>query len=66
MKKRIVPVMVVVVLVAAGAWLWWFCPRPFYYAGTLEATEVTLSARVASVISDITVKEGETCPPTRP
>ena len=33
--------------------------REFLYAGTIEATEIDVPARVASVISSIEVKEGE-------
>lgn len=33
--------------------------RPFLYAGTLEATKVDLSARIASAISAMRVREGE-------
>ena len=59
MKKRIIPILLVVVL-GGGGLVWWLLrPQPFFYAGTLEATEVTLSARVASVIAAITVKEGD-------
>jgi HlyD family secretion protein len=60
MKKRLIPVLLVVIL-GGGGLVWWFLrPQPFFYAGTLEATEVTLSARVSSVIGGIQVKEGET------
>lgn len=34
--------------------------RDFRYAGTVEATEVALSPRIASVISTVTVREGDT------
>ncbi len=56
-KKIIIPVILVL---AAAAVVWWLVrPKPFYYAGTIEATEVTLSARVASVIASLPVQEGD-------
>lgn len=59
MKKRLIPILLVVLL-GGGGLVWWLLrPRPFFYAGTLEATDVTLSARVSSVISDIKVNEGD-------
>jgi HlyD family secretion protein len=59
MKKKMIPVLLVVLL-GGGALVWWLVrPKPFFYAGTLEATEVTLSARVASVIAAVPVKEGD-------
>lgn len=58
MKKRLIPILVLVLL-GGGGLVWWLVqPKTFFYAGTLEATEVTLSARVASVIDAIGVKEG--------
>ena len=33
--------------------------RPFYYAGTLETTNVVVSSRVASDVSDVYVTEGD-------
>jgi HlyD family secretion protein len=59
MKKRIIPI--VLVLVVGGGVVWWLLrPKPFTYAGTLEATEVTLSARVGSTIAAIPAAEGDT------
>jgi HlyD family secretion protein len=59
MKKRI-PIVVAVLLLGAGGLVWWLVrPKPFLYAGTLEATEITLSARVTSVIEATNVQEGD-------
>ncbi|MEW6517163.1 MAG: efflux RND transporter periplasmic adaptor subunit [candidate division FCPU426 bacterium] len=57
-KKRIaIPI---VILLLAGGVVWWLLrPRPFFYAGTIEATEIILSSRVASVLATAEVKEGE-------
>ncbi len=59
MKKKIVPVILLVLLVGGGLFWWFSRTQDFLYAGTLEATEVTLSARVSSVIDKVFVKEGE-------
>jgi HlyD family secretion protein len=57
-RKRI-PIVIVLLGVIGGS-IWWFArPHPFLYAGTLEATEITLSARVASVIAAREVREGQ-------
>lgn len=59
-KNKRIPIIVVVLLSLAGLTVWWLLrPKLFYYAGTVEGTEVTLSARVASVIATLPVKEGE-------
>ncbi|MGE0614251.1 MAG: efflux RND transporter periplasmic adaptor subunit [Bacteriovoracia bacterium] len=62
MKKRdprliLIPLALVAVLAWAGSrWLW----KPaFRYAGTIEATRIDLPARVATVVSEINVEEGE-------
>lgn len=47
------------VVLALGAALWHFLGREFLYAGTVEVTEVDISARVSSVIERIGVREGE-------
>ena len=55
-KKIIIPVILLIVVsaiifkVRSG--------KDFYYAGTVEASEVDVSARVASVISSFPAKEG--------
>ncbi|MBI5625260.1 MAG: efflux RND transporter periplasmic adaptor subunit [Elusimicrobia bacterium] len=55
MKKIIIPV--VVLAAALGAWL--LLRRPeFLYAGTVEATEVDLSARLSSTIAAFPAAEG--------
>lgn len=56
-KKIVIPI---VLLIVVGLIVWFLVrPRPFFYAGTIEATEVTLSARVSSVIQSRDVKEGD-------
>ncbi|MFA5138448.1 MAG: efflux RND transporter periplasmic adaptor subunit [Elusimicrobiota bacterium] len=57
MKKRVV-IAVVALLVAGGALWRLFSSREFLYAGTVEATEVDVSARVSSVIASFDAKEG--------
>jgi HlyD family secretion protein len=37
--------------------------KPFRYAGTVEATDVTLSPRISSTISTVTVQEGDVAAP---
>lgn len=58
MKKIIIPV---VVLAALAAWFFWQsgAGRNFRYSGTIEATEIDLSARVPGVIESYGAKEGE-------
>ncbi len=58
MKKRI-PIIAVAVI-AAGLLVWKFAAKhDFYYAGTIEATEIDISPRLSSVISELDVKEGD-------
>ncbi|MFA6003865.1 MAG: efflux RND transporter periplasmic adaptor subunit [Elusimicrobiota bacterium] len=52
--------LIVPILIAAGLLTWRILGRPFLYAGTVEATEVDISARVSSVISAFEAKEGRT------
>lgn len=65
MKPHPVPVRVRIVvailaLAVIGALVWWFTrPIEFLYAGTIEATEVQLTAAVASPIAAIEVREGD-------
>ena len=58
MKKRLR--VILPLLAAAGAFLAWKKAHSarFLYAGTVEATEVTLSSRLASVIKTVQVQEG--------
>jgi len=57
-RKRI-PILIVLLLVAGGL-IWWFTrPQPFLYAGTVEATEITLSPGVAASVDAYEVKEGD-------
>ena len=47
-------------LLAAGFVAWnWIKARDFRYAGNVEATEVSLSPRISSTISTVTVREGD-------
>lgn len=55
--KRLLAVPVVLILAFAG-WSW-LKGRDFRYAGTVEATEVSLSPRISSTISSVTVQEGD-------
>jgi len=57
MKKKII----IAALVVAAAALGWKLrsAKDFRYAGTIEATEVDISARISGVIQDYRVKEGD-------
>ncbi len=55
--KRLLALPVLAVLAFVG-WTW-FKSRDFRYAGTVEATEVSLSPRISSTISTVTVQEGD-------
>ncbi len=56
-RKIIIPT---VILLLGGGLIWWFSrPAEFIYTGTIEATEITLSPRVASVIEQVKVREGD-------
>ncbi len=57
-KKRIRIIGAVTLLSLIGAFVWWAKRDTFLYAGTIEAVEVTLSARVSSVIEAMDAKEG--------
>lgn len=58
MFRKIVVVISIWVLV--GVFVYFkVLKHPFLYAGTLEATKVDLSARLAAVIDQITVEEGD-------
>ncbi len=60
MPKRARIVIALLVLSGLAALIWWLAaPKDFRYAGTVEATEVVLSSRVASVINEIAVKESD-------
>lgn len=57
--KKIIAIAVALLLVTAAAYaafvIW---QKPFRYAGTLEATKVDLSARLAAAIAQVGVQEG--------
>lgn len=58
LRKRI-PIVLVVLLVAGGLTWWFLRPKPFLYAGTLEATEITLSPAVAASVLAYDCREGD-------
>ncbi|HET9869586.1 MAG TPA: efflux RND transporter periplasmic adaptor subunit [bacterium] len=59
MKKKLIPAILLALLAAGGLLTWHFWkPAPFAYAGTVEATEVDVPARVASTIASLAVDEG--------
>lgn len=55
--KKIIPVILVITVIGISIWLL-TKKSTFYYAGTIEATEVTVSSRVASVLDKLLVEEG--------
>jgi multidrug resistance efflux pump len=61
MPRRIrIIVIVLAVLIAAGFGLRaWLLNQPFRYAGTIEATDVDISACVASEIEKVLVRKGD-------
>ena len=62
MKQKMPALLVAAALLAFGAWR--FLPRAeFRYAGTVEATDVSLSPRISSTISTVTVREGDVVAP---
>jgi HlyD family secretion protein len=58
-KKRIPIVLLVLAVLAFIAWRIWG-GAPFRYAGTVEATEVDVPARIGTLVSSYLVKEGDT------
>ncbi len=58
MKKRL-PLLILVIAAVAGFVYWKIQSNPSTYAGTVEATEVDVSAKVASTIKTIDVREGQ-------
>lgn len=59
-KIRIIAVALIVLLAAGFGLRAWLLHQPFRYAGTIEATDVDISARVASQIDKVLVREGDT------
>ena len=60
-KKKLLAIPVVLAAAFIG---WKLLARPeFRYAGTVEATDVSLSPRISSTISTVTVQEGEVVVP---
>jgi HlyD family secretion protein len=59
-KKAIIPV--VILLLAIGGYFAWqtWGVGPFLYAGTVEATEVDVPARLGTIIASYDIKEGDT------
>jgi HlyD family secretion protein len=59
MKRKSIPIIAIAVIVLIFAGWKFLRTRDFRYAGTVEATEVDVSARVSSMISTVTVREGD-------
>ncbi len=57
-KKVLIPIVAVMAIGAAVA-AYFALEKPFRYAGTLEATKVDLSARLAAAIDQVRVHEGD-------
>ncbi len=55
--KLLIPV--AITLIAAIAFSYFLKREDFYYAGTIEATKVAISPRIASTIASLDVKEGQ-------
>jgi HlyD family secretion protein len=58
MKKKAILVLVILALIAIIGWRL-YGGGPFRYAGTVEATEVDVPARLGTLIGSYAVKEGE-------
>jgi HlyD family secretion protein len=59
MKKKLIVIAVILVIGSIIAFIKISQSNNFSYAGTVEATEVDLSARITGVISDVFVQEGD-------
>ncbi len=57
-RKVLIPAVAAIAL-SAAATAFFILERPFRYAGTLEATKVDLSARLAAAIDQVRVQEGD-------
>lgn len=57
-KKRAIIIFIVIIIIGAFAYKKWWS-GPFKYAGTIEATRIDLPSRVATVVKDIRVQEGD-------
>jgi HlyD family secretion protein len=57
-KKKKILLLVAAIIVGVGIKMIFFS-HPFRYSGTLEATKVDLSSRLASTLADVKVQEGE-------
>lgn len=62
MNKKFLLAIPVVLVAALIGWKL-VTRRPFRYAGTVEATDVSLSPRISSTISTVTVQEGDVVVP---
>lgn len=60
-KKALIVAAAVIILGAVAAFV--LLREPFRYAGTLEATKVDLSARLAAAIDEVRVQEGDRVKP---
>jgi len=59
MKKRIIALILIAAAAAGVAVKFILYPKPFVYAGTLEATKVDLSSQLASTIREVKKQEGD-------
>ncbi len=57
--NKVILLLVLVLVGGAGFAAYLLFERPFRYAGTLEATKVDLSARLAAAIDEVRVREGD-------
>jgi len=63
MRKRLVPIALIVLLAAVGALVYWGQHRKraaeLYYSGTIDATEANLSFQVGGRVNNVFVDEGQ-------
>ena len=57
-KKVLIPAVAAIAISVVAA-TFFILEKPFRYAGTLEATKVDLSARLAAAIDQVRVQEGD-------
>ncbi len=57
--RKVILLLALALLGGAGFAAYLLLERPFRYAGTLEATKVDLSARLAAAIDEVRVREGD-------
>ncbi len=62
MPKKIIPIILIAAVLAGGYYFLEMRPKETgetYYSGTVEATEVTLSAQIAGQVLEVTADEGD-------